>query len=388
MEGVGAQDHAARERDPLARQSVRIAAAVPVLVRVADDRRDLGHLGHRAQDPLADHRVLADDGPLVLGQRARLVEDRSTESRPCRRRGAVRPRAAAGARGRRSRACGRLPRTASARRPSARPSRCRAPRASRPRAPSPRAARSRARAPRRACTRSPGEVRPATATRLRPDRFASRSAASARSSATQGSTGPSSSATPHETVIAGSRAVLRGDLARTRSASSLASPFWVSASSDELLAAVAEREPRRTERGAHDRRRALQHGVADVVRRSARLTSLSRSKSSITTASGREGEHDLRAAAQLAPERALVAQAGELVDGALGIRALVAAPVPGKPPEEVPSVAHLDCLFLDHPSAPSTRFAFLSSSYIRHNRARTLGSGRCWRRCEGLRLSC
>ena len=75
MEGVCAEDDAAGERYLVAGEPVRIAAAIPALVRVANHARDRSHLGHRAQHALPDHGVLADDVPLVVVQRARLVQD-------------------------------------------------------------------------------------------------------------------------------------------------------------------------------------------------------------------------------------------------------------------------------------------------------------------------
>ena len=65
----------AADRDRVAGQPVGIAAAVPALVLVADDPRDRAHAGDRAQDPLADHGVLAHDLPLARVERAGLVED-------------------------------------------------------------------------------------------------------------------------------------------------------------------------------------------------------------------------------------------------------------------------------------------------------------------------
>jgi hypothetical protein len=72
---VAGQDDARGERDVLAGEPVRVAAAVPALVLVADRRGHVAQAGQRSQDPLADDRVLAHEHPLVGGQRTGLVED-------------------------------------------------------------------------------------------------------------------------------------------------------------------------------------------------------------------------------------------------------------------------------------------------------------------------
>ena len=58
----------------MALEAVRVAAAVPVLVLVADDRGDAGEVLRAGQDALARDRVLGHDGPLVRRQRALLAE--------------------------------------------------------------------------------------------------------------------------------------------------------------------------------------------------------------------------------------------------------------------------------------------------------------------------
>ena len=55
--------------------AVRVAGAVPVLVARAHELRDRQQRGRGAQDALADDRVLAHEGPLLVGQRAGLVQD-------------------------------------------------------------------------------------------------------------------------------------------------------------------------------------------------------------------------------------------------------------------------------------------------------------------------
>ena len=59
----------------VAGEPVRIAVAVPALVLVADDASHGAHARDRAQDPLADRRVLAHDLPLALVERPGLVQD-------------------------------------------------------------------------------------------------------------------------------------------------------------------------------------------------------------------------------------------------------------------------------------------------------------------------
>src|SRR6185295_15416957 len=63
------------DRDLRTGQAVRIPLAVPALVLVADDASDGAHTRDRAQDALADRRVLTHDLPLPLVQRAVLVQD-------------------------------------------------------------------------------------------------------------------------------------------------------------------------------------------------------------------------------------------------------------------------------------------------------------------------
>ena len=59
----------------LAGETVRVAGAVEPLVGGADDGRDAVERGRGAQDPLADQRVLADEGPLAVVERPGLVQD-------------------------------------------------------------------------------------------------------------------------------------------------------------------------------------------------------------------------------------------------------------------------------------------------------------------------
>ena len=76
------------------------------------------------------------------------------------------------------------------------------------------------------------------------------------------------------------------------------------------------------------------------------------SKSSITSESGASGELASRAPRQLAPQRALIAKAGEVVEDRLGLERLDTAPVPGQPLEEDATVIAnaFACLFLHHPT--------------------------------------
>ena len=74
--GVADEDDARLDRDLLTREAVRVAAAVPVLVAVADDLADLLQPLDRGEDARAQLGVEPDDLPLLVGERARLGEDR------------------------------------------------------------------------------------------------------------------------------------------------------------------------------------------------------------------------------------------------------------------------------------------------------------------------
>ena len=71
MTGVAGEDDARRERDLLAAQPVRVAAAVPALVRRADDGRDGAQVRDARDDALAGHGVIGDQGRLLVGERRR-----------------------------------------------------------------------------------------------------------------------------------------------------------------------------------------------------------------------------------------------------------------------------------------------------------------------------
>ena len=72
-----ADEHDPRdERDLRPGQAVGVARAVEVLAARAHDARDVGERRRAQQDPLGDHRVAADELPLLGGERAGLVEDR------------------------------------------------------------------------------------------------------------------------------------------------------------------------------------------------------------------------------------------------------------------------------------------------------------------------
>ena len=73
--GVAGEHDARGERDLLAGDAVRVAAAVPALVLVADRVRHRGEAGQRPQDALADDGVLAHQLPLLGVEPAGLVED-------------------------------------------------------------------------------------------------------------------------------------------------------------------------------------------------------------------------------------------------------------------------------------------------------------------------
>src|SRR5512133_1027793 len=74
--GVAREDDAGPERDALAGQAVGVAAAVPAFVAGAPDPADGAQRLGRADDALADDRVLADEAPLGVVERAGLVQDR------------------------------------------------------------------------------------------------------------------------------------------------------------------------------------------------------------------------------------------------------------------------------------------------------------------------
>ena len=92
LEGVADRDDPRAERNLLARQPVRIAAAVPALVARAHELRDRQQSGRRGDDPLARERVLRASAPTP----ARRADPACAGSRPaspsCRRRAAA-PRA-------------------------------------------------------------------------------------------------------------------------------------------------------------------------------------------------------------------------------------------------------------------------------------------------------
>src|SRR4051794_12482100 len=73
--GVAGEDDAGPDRDLLALQAVRVAAAVEALVLAADDASHRAEARDRSQDALADDRVGLHDLELVVGQLGGLVED-------------------------------------------------------------------------------------------------------------------------------------------------------------------------------------------------------------------------------------------------------------------------------------------------------------------------
>ena len=76
VEGVAGGDDAGGDRDRLAGQAVGIAAAVPALVRGADDDADAGEqAADLLQHPLALDGVGLHDRPLLVVERAGLVDD-------------------------------------------------------------------------------------------------------------------------------------------------------------------------------------------------------------------------------------------------------------------------------------------------------------------------
>ena len=63
------------QRDRLALEPVRVARAIPPLLVVADDGREVPRHAQRVTDALADLGMLAHDAELVVRQRPGLVED-------------------------------------------------------------------------------------------------------------------------------------------------------------------------------------------------------------------------------------------------------------------------------------------------------------------------
>ena len=80
------------DRDLLAREPVRVAGPVPALVAGADDPADLAEEAADAERASARPSIVCalDDLPLLVGERARLVDDLVRDRAPCRRRGAAR----------------------------------------------------------------------------------------------------------------------------------------------------------------------------------------------------------------------------------------------------------------------------------------------------------
>jgi hypothetical protein len=75
-ERIAARDDARLEQDVLAREPVRIATAVPALVGGADDPTDVAHQPADAvEHPLPGDGVRAHDRPLIVVERAGLVDD-------------------------------------------------------------------------------------------------------------------------------------------------------------------------------------------------------------------------------------------------------------------------------------------------------------------------
>jgi hypothetical protein len=76
VEHVGHREHAGRQRDDLARQPVRVAAAVPALVVMADHQLGLAEELDLAQDLPAHQRMALHQRPLFRRQRLGLPQDR------------------------------------------------------------------------------------------------------------------------------------------------------------------------------------------------------------------------------------------------------------------------------------------------------------------------
>src|SRR4051812_25194217 len=77
---VADEDDPSLERNVLARDAVRVAAAVPALVAMTDDRPPLQQAVDRSDDPLAERRVRLDQRTLLGRQAARLREDHARDA--------------------------------------------------------------------------------------------------------------------------------------------------------------------------------------------------------------------------------------------------------------------------------------------------------------------
>src|SRR6185312_14093828 len=75
VEGVADRDDAGAERDVGAGEAVGVAAAVEGLVRGADELRGAAERGGGGDDPLADDGVPAHEGPFLVVEGSRLVDD-------------------------------------------------------------------------------------------------------------------------------------------------------------------------------------------------------------------------------------------------------------------------------------------------------------------------
>src|SRR5204863_4415303 len=75
VEGVRDSEDACAQRDLLSAQPIRIAGAVPALVVMADDARDVLEEGNTGDDPRAVLRMFTHGGPLGLRERPRLAQD-------------------------------------------------------------------------------------------------------------------------------------------------------------------------------------------------------------------------------------------------------------------------------------------------------------------------
>jgi hypothetical protein len=72
---VAGEHDPGRQRDLVACEAVRVTAAVPTFILVPDRARNLAEAGDSAEDPLADHGVLAHQRQLTCVQRAWLEQN-------------------------------------------------------------------------------------------------------------------------------------------------------------------------------------------------------------------------------------------------------------------------------------------------------------------------
>src|SRR5205807_2051331 len=74
--GVAYRDDASAQRDLVVLEPIRVTAPIPALMARSHESRRRSQRRRGPEDPLTDDWVLARESPLVVGERAGLVEDR------------------------------------------------------------------------------------------------------------------------------------------------------------------------------------------------------------------------------------------------------------------------------------------------------------------------